>query len=116
MKKTYLEIAVARGFFPESSKREVLERRAPTLKGNEYGFRFYEVEEISVDGELLTGNPKNHTSWTYKGKVYDRAKVVSEIPDNRILLSNMDNNGYSRVVECCGGMIPLRDEDKVIGE
>lgn len=101
MLKHYVERAVAGSFVSDYSSREVEDRDPDKiiLGTMEYGFRFYDIEEVELDGELLRGKPKNHSKWYYQGEEYTLEQVKRELPGSRILIENMECNGWNTVVK-----------------
>lgn len=111
----YIEFVYAGSFLSETipvriSKREF---KDPLPQGA-YAYSFFDQEEVEIDGEVLKGPPKNRSVRYIKGDVYDLEQVKAEIPDSRILISNMENNGYDKVVKCSQGFIPLNKTDILI--
>jgi hypothetical protein len=77
-----------------------------------YAFRFYEYNQI-LD---MKGKPKNFSGWTYpNGRVYTLAEIKKKFPQQKILISNMEGNGWNRVVETqTHNWVPFTDKDQVV--
>lgn len=116
MLKHYVRVLHAGSFFSEDESRPV-ERRDPalvSLDGWAYGFWFEDREEVDAGGETLTGPWKNRSPRYLQGEVFDLERVKREVPNSDILQSNMECNGWSRVLRCKQGFIDLRDDDVVL--
>jgi len=116
--KHFVEFLSPGSFFSESSSKEVKSRNDSQIKIGDhcFGYRFYDRNEFSHPdtGETLKGKPMNYSHWTYFGEVMTLAQVKKNVPDNRILVTNMINNGYKKVVKTkFGQYIPLEPKDKV---
>jgi uncharacterized protein (UPF0128 family) len=77
------------------------------LPKGSYGYRLFDREELSRSGELLRGARKNYSPWHYRGELYDINRVKLEVPDNKTLLRNMENNNWNQVLKCSQGFIPF---------
>lgn len=122
MKVEYID---GRRFFHETTSRDVASRDVGAAlqecpKGH-YGFRFYDIEyQIAKrdDGsEVEVDHKQVNRSGTYfiNGTVYDEAGVKEHVSDNSILLSNMEGNGWSRVVRTkTGNICPFLDKDEIV--
>lgn len=119
MIKHYAEFLYPGSFMSETGVREVERRDAHPLPLPEraYGWRFYDREAaVTPSGKVLLGDIENESPWTYIGEIFDVERVKREVPDNRILVLNMEGNGWSRVVKCWQGFIPLKDGETVLSE
>jgi len=115
MIKNYVEFIYAGTFLSESSTEAIGSRNQEiVMPEGAYGYRLFDRVEHTIDGELLVGKGKNYSAWHYKGEVYDAERVEREVPNSSVLLSNMRINGWSKVLKCNQGFIPLRDNDVVI--
>ena len=85
---------------------------------NSFGFRFFDKEEVIVEGEKLRGVQKNTSVWYYyHGDVYTIDQVKEEFEHEKILISNMFNNSIERVLRTkFGQFIPLTNEDIVLSK
>lgn len=113
-------VTFVRFFYPgslvsETSTHEVADRDTSKLdvpKGA-FGWNFYDKLVVEAGGKKLWGPEENTSGTTYLGEVYDLARVKREMPNERILISNMEGNGFERVVVTGRGTFPLRDGDEV---
>lgn len=114
---TFIRFFYPGSFVSETSVRQVESREAPTeIPKGAFGWNFYDKTLIVENGEELWGKEKNTSGKTYIGEVYDIARVKAEMPNERILISNMENNGYKSVVVTGRGTFPLNDGDRVISD
>jgi hypothetical protein len=104
-------------FVSETSEREIESRDAPVdMPPRAYGYAFFD-KTLAMNGkEMLWGPERNTSGITYRGEVYDLERVKREMPSERILISNMECNGYKRVVVTQRGTFPLNDDDKVVSD
>lgn len=117
MLKHYVEFSYPGAFLSEYSSEEIAERKAELVKVPEgaFAYRFYDREEVEVDGETLCGERKNYSSRTYFGKAYTLEEVKREFPQYETLIFNMECNGWNRVVQTRrGNWQPLGEGDIVI--
>lgn len=115
--KQYVEFMYPGAFFSETEVREVKERDPTKLEVPQgcFGYRFFERQEVQEGGETLFGQPRNYSGTTYFGKAMTIADVKREMPDAKTLISNMENNGWDKVVKTRrGNFQPLQLEDRVI--
>lgn len=99
MLKHYVEFYYPGSFLPETDVKEIKNRETKiTLPKGSYGYQFFDIEEVVEKGELLKGQPKNHSGMYYKGKLYSYKEAQKEFADKKILLSNMKNNGWKWIV------------------
>lgn len=117
MTKHYVEYYYPGMIVPETRTREI-EKREIDVDPKEakfYAYRLFDCTLEEVNGELLSGNPKNHSPMTYIGRVMTLEDVKREMPESLILISNMELNGYEQVVKTkFGQCFPVNKEDKVI--
>ena len=93
-----------------SSRRDKIE-----IPKGSFGYRFFDRIETRVDGETLKGKPKNHSGIYYLGRKMSLAEVKKELPKEKILISNMEGNGYKYVVKTIrGNFQPFEKRDKII--
>ena len=83
-----------------------------------FGYRFFDRQEsVAKDGEVLIGGAKNYSGTHYFGKLMTLGDVKREVPNSNILVSNMEVNGYDRVVRTRkGNFQTFTDEDTLIAE
>ncbi len=116
--KQYVTFLYPGIFLSEEETRAVETRDVGGLAVPEgaFAFQFFERLEIDVDGERLVGKPRNRSGRYYpEGRVMTVADVLLDERDNRILISNMEGNGWDRVVKTrCGNYQPFTDDDVVL--
>lgn len=100
----------------ESSDRKIKSRKEEIkLPKGAFAYQFFDREETEKGGETLMGKDKKHSGFYYKGREMTLAQVKKEMPDKDILISNMECNGYERIVMTkFGQAMPLNKEDVVI--
>lgn len=117
MLKHFVEFSFHGAFLSEYQVKEVTERNPElvTVPEGAFAYRFFDRTETSIDGEVLVGERKNISPLTYIGKEYTLEEVKDQFPECHILISNMEVNGWSRVVKTrCGNWQPLLEGDIVI--
>lgn len=117
MLKHFVEFSYPGIFFSEYSHEEIAERKPElvTVPKEAFAYRFFDQVQTVVDGEPLTGERKNYSRYTYFGKVYTLEEVKKEFPEYTTLISNMECNGWNRVVRTRkGNWQPLEEGDTVI--
>ena len=118
--KTFAEYGYLGLLFGESSVREVESRDIEAAKADEKAehavwIRFYDREEAEIDGETLVGKPKNYSkTYMINGEPMTLEEVKRDHADERILISNMEGNGYDRVWKTTHGRFTQLPEDAVI--
>ena len=117
MLKQYIEFFYPGSFVSETSTQEVVDRTPPDeLPKGAYGYRYFAQSEVTQDGETLCGKPKDYSGTTYYGDVMtlEQVKALTPSSDYRILVSNMECNGWERVVRTIRGQfMPLHAGDSV---
>ena len=119
MQKTYVEILYPGAFVSGTEVRPVDSRDPAKFQAPEgcFGYRFFDREEVVSGDEVLAGKPKNYSETHYFGKAMTVDEVKSEVPNSRILVSNMQENGWDRVVKTrCGNFQPLTSLDTIVAE
>lgn len=86
---------------------------------NAVGYRFFhrfETRDRTEGGEtiIMKSEPRGYTPWTYRGKTLTLADVAKIHGSKSILHSNMEINGWSRVIDVGGNVWPLNEGDSVI--
>jgi hypothetical protein len=116
MTKHYVEFYSPGIFFPETSVKEIKNRKEKfRIPKGCYGYMFFDQEEIKSGGETLIGKPKNKSGMTFFGKKYSMEDLKREFKDNRILISNIECNGYKFAVKTIrGNWQPVGKKDKVV--
>lgn len=117
MLKHYVQFSYPGVIVNEYEVKEVEKRDAAliTVPAGACAYRFFDRTEIILNGEKLVGEPKNFSPLTYLGKAYTLKQVKAEFPESKMLISNMECNGFKRVVRTrCGNWQPLSEDDVVI--
>ena len=126
--KTFVEFTCPGAFFNETYSREVDTRDPSCLQipDNAYAFQFYDIIGTtqviwnlkSVDNERVTmKSERMNLSLRYylNGKVMTYDEVAAEVPNNKILLSNMKCNGWRGVIKTrFGNFQPFTDGKDVV--
>lgn len=114
-KKTYVEFFFRGVLFDETSVREVQSRDVEKLEvpKNAFGFQFFDVLTTTQEGVELTSDRLNESPMHYYGgRIMTLEEVRAEMPDATTLISNMEGNGYDRVIRCTqGNFKPFEDGD-----
>lgn len=120
MLKHYVEFLYPGLFVSEASVEEIAERdvKKVELPDNRFGFCFFDRTVTVIDGQTLTGDRKNVSGWYYQGEkmTLEQVKAVFGNDSNyRILISNMEGNGWNAVVRTkFDQFMPLEDNDTVL--
>jgi len=120
MLKHYVEFLYPGLLVSETSVEEIAERDTKKVEMSDscFGFRFFDRTVSVIDGETLTGDRKNVSGWYYQGEKMTLEQVKASFGNDRnyrILISNMENNGYDAVVKTkFGQFIPLNDGDTIL--
>jgi hypothetical protein len=111
----YVEYFFPGSFVSESSVRAIADREAvgDWPKGA-YGRRTYAMTVTEVDGERVTGKPRDYSPTTFRGEALTVDQVKKYHPDERILISNMEGNGYDRICWTNGRAYPMNANDTCI--
>lgn len=114
--KIYMRIYYPGSFVSETSDKEVIDRTIPKDRPDRaYAIQFYDREEENINGESLVGKPKNFSKTFYWGDVYDLECLKKEYGHERILISNIEDNGYKAAIKTvCGNWQTFTDSDEVI--
>jgi hypothetical protein len=119
-RKQYVTFYLPGVFLSEETTRAVESRDVGSLDIPEYAFafQFWEREEIEQGGEVLKGSKQNVSGRHYPGaRLMDVADVLVEEPNNRILVANMEGNGWERVVRTrAGNYQPYNKGDVILAE
>jgi uncharacterized protein (UPF0128 family) len=122
VRKTYIEFVSPGAFFNESLTQEVRSRDVAKVKvpNRAFGFRFFDILEATVEADgkavKLTSERINESAiYYYGGRIYTRAEVAREVPDNRELLADMDSKGWDKVIRTrTGNFQPFKKTDVFI--
>lgn len=107
--KRYVQYWYPGTFVSDTEERELKDGEQPTLEGNAYAYQTFERQCVkSADGEVLTGEPRNHSKQFIKGVLWDidDAKRLG----TPTLVSNMRISKWEHVVKCSQGCIPYRHD------
>jgi len=118
-RRKYVEFLYPGAFVNETSVEEVKDRDIDKLKipDNAFGFRFFDVLENKtiVDDEFvkMTSDRINKSPMHYYGgQVYTKEDVIREVPNNEILLKNMESNDWDKIVKTrMGNFQPFEKTD-----
>jgi hypothetical protein len=119
MIKQYIEWYYPGSFVSETSSVMVSDRSAPVvIPERAYGYRFFARTEVVEDGERLVGANRDYSPMTYFGEVLtvDQVKALPEHRHDqyRVLISNMECNGWKSVVRTVqGNFQPINEGDTV---
>jgi hypothetical protein len=120
---TFVEILYPGSFMPEESVHKVKERdpeRIAKSYPKAFCFEFYDVVQnrITVDGEeqTVSGKRKNKSGRYYPGATVFTTEDLKKLPEDfSILISNMECNGWTRVVRTRrGNFQPLEKGDHIL--
>ena len=110
MKIKYVEFYYPGCFCSETNSVKLKPNQKIELPRGAYAYRTFEREEAVVSGEKLLGRPKCFGKMHIKGEAYTLDQVKRMKGNHRILISNMQNNGYKKVVKCAQGFIPFESD------
>lgn len=116
MTKHYVEFLFPGTLFPEEQHKEIASRDAKIRwpKGA-YAYRIYDREEVRKGGETLVGKPRNFSNRFVRGEVYTLDRILSEMPNEKILASNIQQYESKAAVKCVtGNWQPLFPDDVVV--
>ena len=110
IRRTYIEFVYPGTLFNETSTKEVKSRDTARVNvpDGAFGFKFFDILEATVEADgksvkLTSARINESPMFYYGGRIYTRAEAAREIPNNRTLLSNMDGNGWDRVIKTRAG-------------
>lgn len=119
-KTTYVEFYFPGVMFDETSVKKVATRDTKDISvpNGAFGFRFFDVMTTEENGVKMESDKLNESPmYYYGGRIMTLAVVQREVPDARILISNMRGNGYKRVIRCrTGNFKPFQKGDVLIRE
>lgn len=109
-----------RWYFPGSFTSETADKplERPIIKPRRaYAYQVYAQTELIHSGELLKGEKKLLGPMTYFGTEFTKEDVMRCPGNMEILISNMEDNHWTRVVQTSAGQFfPLEDGDIVLCE
>lgn len=115
--RTYVEFFSDGPLSRDFQIEEVPNRDAlPTPPDSAFVFRFFDINIVHINGIEYASNRLNVSGLTYiDGDVLSLDDVKKSVPNNRILLSNMEREGLAYVVRTRDGHFqPLCAGDSVI--
>lgn len=118
MTEVYAEFFFPGSFVSESSVRQIADRGSVgDWPQRAYACRTYELTVTEVDGERVTGKPRDYSPMTFRGEPFTLDKVKQFYPDSKILIANMEGNGWNRVVRTLHGQFfPMDAKDLCLPE
>ncbi len=117
--KTYVEFSFCGAVVDEVLSFEVESRDIGSLRvpDGAFGFQFFDQLSTMVGKvELVSGRLNKSPMHYYGGRVMTLEEVRAEMPEERILILNMECNGYDRVIQCRYGNFKPFDADDVYVE
>jgi len=123
MKKIHKVEFLYPGVLVSESSIEVVETTNPyeiKVPENAFAFKFFDVMEQEAkleDGRVITHKETKRDDITYfpGGRIMTIEEVEKEVPDNRILISNIKNNSRdNKVIKTRMGNFQYYDKDKTI--
>lgn len=115
VKTTYIEFYYRGAIFAETSVKEVASRdtKGVDVPEGSYGFRYFDMMSTEEGGVKMTSGRLNISPiHYYGGRIMTLDEVRREMSDAHILISNIENNGYTRVIRCrTGNFVPFEDGD-----
>ena len=119
MLKHFVEFATPGTFFTETEVRQVKTRIPAELHSipkYTFALEFFDQEEISKEGEALTGKAKNHSIRIVFGKVFTKDELPAEgFNEHSPLFHNADNTDGKVIKSITGNWQPW-DEKWIILE
>jgi hypothetical protein len=121
-RRKMVEYALHVGFFAEYDAFEVptwdIAKAQKNMPKHAYGFRFYEsvTKTVTEDNETFVKTESiNKGPWHYVGQAKTLAEVKLERPQSKILIANMEGNGWDTVcVTIQGNTVPVEENDIVL--
>jgi hypothetical protein len=110
----YIEWMYPGSFIAETNtapveQRDVLQSEVPR---GAMAYRFFSREEVTLDGELLTGKMKDFSGWHYFGEAFTAEEAKNHPEATVIMCQNIQGNDWKRLVRTEGGRwYPLDDKD-----
>lgn len=98
--RRFVEFMYAGSFTADYSSKEVdhADPAQVSVPKGAYAFRFYDIREIVEGGVTLKSGRLNQSKTFYPGGSLKTLAEVRLMPDSRILVSNMECNGWPAVV------------------
>lgn len=90
-------------FVSESSTHEIPDPFNVQMPKGAFAFKTFARTVTVIDGEELLGPPRDHSPETIRGEEYTLERVRQEMPNERILIANMEGNHWPSVVRTTSG-------------
>ena len=110
VRQTYIEFLYSGVLVSEISTYEVKTRDPSKVKvpENAFGFKFFDILSVIVDAdgrkvELTSERINVSPMHYYGGTLHTVEELKREFPNARILISNIEDNGYERAIRCRTG-------------
>lgn len=103
VKKTYVEFSFCGVVVDNVSSLEVETRDVESLQvpDGAFGFQFFDLLSTMVGNDELVSSRLNKSPMHYYGgRIMTIDEVRAEMPEEQILIFNMECNGYDRVIQC----------------
>lgn len=110
-----------RGSFVDDTETRPADSRDPhqvDVPEAAFGFRFFDRVEGEAEGVTVRSDALDLSPMYYVGaRAYTLAEVRATVPDSRILVRNMEGNGWDRVIRTrAGNFKPFEASDVLLGE
>lgn len=101
MEKVFMQKFYPGITFPETCDIDITEGGLPEFVDNGcYAYRLFKRTMSGVDGEVLMGDKRDYSGVVFLGaKTYTLDDIKHEFPHEKILISNMECNGWNLVVK-----------------
>jgi len=112
MKVTYIEFLYQGIIVAETESKKVNSRKIELKKvpNDCEGYRFYDREEVIINGKLLIGEKEHYSGWRYP-----EAKILKPEDTDGILRRNMECNNWKAVIRTRkGSSYIMHKGDKVV--
>lgn len=110
---TYVKLYHVGSFVDDTSIREIESRNTSgfTIPDGVFAFQFFDVLKADANGIALESKPQNYSPlYYYQASVMMLDDVKQELPDEKILISNMEGNRWDKVIRCrYGNFKPYTD-------
>lgn len=117
MLKHYVEFDTPGVLLPETEVREVKTRFPADLENipeYTYAINFFDQQEVTKQGEVLTGSPKNKSPRIVFGQVYTKDQLLELGFTEDSHLYHNAYNSEGKVIKCIAGNWQPWDKDWII--
>lgn len=113
---TFVEFLFPGTLFPEEKIERHEDREMPVVvPEGAFCYSFFDVEKTVVGEEEFWGKRKNHSGRFYPDAAVFTLEEVKALPDIGFLASNMEANGWEKVVRTRrGNFQPLQPGDTIL--